>query len=432
MKKFLDFKTNRFLIIACALTLIVSLLLGLLISQMNSHKSLANQDLTDLQRKIQRLNYYRPSPTKKNIEKIKEDIKYVENETLKLEEFFGAVYYKALNTFIAKLGQTPASNDSEKVKEQVAKTKPSETESDLEEINGSLGSAETKLKRKFMSSWKSFIKPLIKKQKKAGELEDLTATEILDKFRKAKHYPEDKFNDAKTAFAEVYKQNTLEKVTKNNIDDYIVAALGLPLNLTRISCKKFVNDIQKRLEKELKEAKLLSQSESLVLFNEFATIPREDQIPYVVRYCRLYEDLFSRLLKSNVDTLVSYRKLNGLRGTKNGDFLVLKYEIRVIASQNSARKFLNYLQDAYKDNRIYVINSISLRNISSNMDNLEIHNGEVKSTDGVESQEEFYEKKNSQQESDSKQVVILLGASDLISMDIKLNYIVYDKPLIEM
>jgi hypothetical protein len=425
MKKILE--KNRFLIVTSALTLIVSLLLIFQIYQTNNQRNSVNQDLTDLQNKIQRLNYYRPSPTTKNIERIKNDIEYVKDETSKLEDYFGAVYNKALNAFISELEQSATTgSDKGSEKQKVANTvKP---ENDLTTINNNKELLNFELKQKFIASWKAFIEPFIEKQKKTDEAVP-PASEILDKFRIFNNYPEDKFNKAKNIFAEVYRQNTLEKVTESNLDDYLLAALGLPLYLTRISCKKFVDDIQKTIEEELGKAKLLSKSEHLVLFNEFTTIPNDDQIPYIIKYCRLYEDLFTRIVKSNIETLVSYKKLNGLRGRKDGDFLILEYEIQIISSLNSARKFLNNLQAAYKDNRIYVIKDISLKNISSKVDKLQAYKGDKDSGKILQKRSD---KKESSSQSNNKQVVILLGTSNLISMSIKLDYIIYDKPLIKI
>ena len=420
MKKILN--KNRFLTVTTSLTLVISIVLFFAIYQTNNQRNSANQALANLKVKIQKLNYYRPSPTIKNIETIKENLKYINDETSKLEAYFGAVYNNALNAFIKSLEQHDINNPREKKdKENIVNTKQSKN--NLTAVNNINKSENFEIKEEFIASWKKFIE----KQKEVDEY--LEPSEILDKFRIFKKYSEDKFNAAKNIFAEVYAKNTVEEITNNNLDDYILAALGLSFDFTRISCKKFVDDIQKGIEKELKRKKLLSKSEHLVLFDEFTTIPNDDQIPYIIKYCRLYEDLFARIAKSNINTLVSYKKLNGLRGSKNGEYLIYKYELNINASLESARKFLNSLQNAYKDNRIYVIKDINIKNISSKVDKLKASKKDINTN---ETQKKSSSKPRTDSQINNNQIVILLGASNLINIKIKLDYIIYDNPLIKI
>jgi hypothetical protein len=420
MKNF--FNKNRFFVVSGLITLVISLILIFVIYQTNIQGNSANQALINLKNKIKKLNNYRPSPTGNNIEKIKENLKYVKNETSKLEEYFGAVYSNALNAFIKVLMQ-PATIGTEKERDEqevanTARTKNNQNSKESEDF---------KLKEEFLTSWIKFIA----KQRKLDEF--LEPSEVLEKFRIFKNYPEDKFISAKNIFAEVYSKSTVEEITENNLDDYILAALGLPLDFTRISCKKFVDDIQEGIEKELKMSKLLSSSEHLKLFDEFTTIPNDDQIPCIIKYCRFYEDLFDRIANSNIDTLVSYKKLNGLRGEKSGDFLIFKYEIKIISSLKSARMFLNSLQNAYKNNRIYVIKDINIKNMSSKADKLQSYGKKVNSGIDLDKMPQKNSlKKESSKQSNNKQIVILLGASNLVSMNIKFDYIIYDNPLIKI
>ena len=423
MNKFIE--KNPLLTVIGVLTLIVSLVLLYFIYDTNTERNSANSALTDLQGKIQRLNYYRPSPTKENIEKIKADLKSITAETSKLEEYFGEVYTKALNAFILALEQ-PVTTETDKTinqKEVQTLSNTAQQEKNLPAAKSKQATITYELKQKFLTSWTKFVEMQSKKD------ESLEPSEVLDKFRIFNKYSKEKFQSAINIFSDIYRQSTLEKVTKNNIDDYILAALGLPLGRTRIGCKKAVDDLQKTIEEELRKVKLLSQSEHLVLFNEYTTIPNDDQIPYIVKYCRLYEDLFTRIAKSNIETLVSYKKLNGLRGLKQGNFLIYKYELQIISSLKSTRNFLNSLQSAYKDNRIYVIKDISLENISSKAEKLQPYKKEIKSDKALS-------KSSSRAETDSqsnkKQVTILLGTSNLIKMDIKFDYIIFDKPLIKI
>ncbi len=430
MKEFLT--KNRFLVIISALTLIISLALIFLIYQTDMQRNSAIQDLDNLKRKIQRLNFSRPSPTKENIELINEDLKYVKLETATLEEYFGQVYNNSLNSFINKLAPTDQiATDNNSIKKTGKKSQ--ETIKEKAAPNNNTGSQRItispELKEKFIESWKKFIE----EQKKTDEA--LEAAEVLNNFRKFKKYSENKFDEAKKAFLEEFKKNTLEKVNNVNIDDYILAALGFPLDFTRISCKKFVEDVKRAIETKLRTEKILTKTESLVLFDEFTTIPNDDQIPYIIKYCRLYEDLFTRLADSRVETLTSYKKLNGLRGTKKGDYLIFQYELQFIAPLNSVRNFINSLQNAFQDNRIYKIKNISINNISSKAEKLQPKKKNITSNQASNTQEALNSKSAAQDESskaDNKQIVILLGTSNLVKINIEFDYIIYNKPLISI
>ena len=431
MKEF--FIKNRFLVIITVLTLIISLALVFFIYQTDMQRNSAIQDLENLKRKIQRLNYSRPSPTEENIKLINKDLEHVKLQTATLEEYFGQIYNNALNAFINKLESEEKIKTLQKnsIKKSVTANKSAEaakkTNLDNKVVSKRI-EVDPIVKEQFLNSWKNFIE----EQKKTDEA--LETTEVLNNFRKFKKYNEDKFNEAKKAFLDEYNKNTLEKVNDINIDDYILAALGFPLDFTRISCKKFVEDIKKAIEIKLKANKILSNTDNLVLFDEFTTIPNDDQIPYIIKYCRLYEDLFTRLADSKIEVLSLYKKLNGLRGTKKGDYLIYQYEIQFIASLNSARNFINSLQNAFQDNRIYIIKDISMNNISSKAEKLQPENNYI--SKNIKSTKEKTDKQSSsvinETSQDNKQVVILLGTSDLVKVNIKFDYIIYNKPLINI
>ena len=434
MKKLLE--KNKFLFMLIAISLVISFILILLIYHTNNEKELTNTALENLKLKIWRLNNYRPSPTEKNINTIKEDLKYVNEETIKLEGHFGGIYNNALDAFIESLDRSTTARTEKSQRELKAqldkkpetkspknKKKFTRLQNEPTKVNNKLANykkcTKIELKQKFISNWKTFV------EKQKGKDEYLESSEVLDKFRIFGKYSKDEFAKARNAFKDVFQQNTIEKITKLNLNDYILAALGLPLDLTRISCRKFVVNIQKTLDKKLKKAKIISPSENLRLFNEFTTIPNDDQISYIIKYCRLYEDLFSRMVKSKIETLVSYKKLNGLRGTKTGDFLILKYELHVISSLNAIRSFLNSLQNAYNNNKVYVIADIKMIKVLSNVDKLKSYE-----EFGINPRQESVFKKEEIKQSDDNQIVIELGTSDLVKTSIKLDYIIYDKPII--
>ncbi|HJO92223.1 MAG TPA: hypothetical protein QF753_02385 [Victivallales bacterium] len=400
MKKFL--KQNPILSTVIITTAIIGCYLLFLIVQINLGRTESNENLTLLKDKINRLNRHRPYPSARNIIKINSDISTLSEQIEKIKEIYGAVYSKALNAFIHHLFNTKIKN----LIIEESKATESKTKQDLSlKINKLKKLTKTEQLINFKKAWTEYIE----KQKNAEY--DIPLNQLLEKFRLNQNYSLNNFNSAKIEFKEQLQQETIENINPNNIDEYLLNALGIPLIFTRVRCKTFVMEIEKTLNSMFKKANVNIPSGNIKLFNEFRTVPNDDQIPYIIQYSRFFEDFFSRLISSNVDSILAYRKLNGLKGTDIDQFTILKYELVIIAEQKSLRNFLNNLQEAYKSNRIYKIKSLAL----------------IKVDDEVETIKPYHSDNNKL----NNKVKILLGTSELIKSTIQVEYIIYnEKPVI--
>ena len=151
----------------------------------------------------------------------------------------------------------------------------------------------------------------------------------------------------------------MEPLSDEIIDDYILNALGIPLYFSRIKGKNMILGVQQEINNILAANNVALPEKQLVFFGEITTVPADDEIPYIVNYSRFLEDFYKRVAEAKIESIESYQKLNGLKGTEDKDFLIFRYKINIASSQESLRTFLNSLQNACKDNKVYVVRSIS-------------------------------------------------------------------------
>jgi len=406
-------KQNLRIVTIVSITTVISVIMIYMIIDTNEKREVAIQNLDQLKSRIQRLNYSKPSPSKENIKKVESEISAVNEENSILKGYFGAVYSKAISFFIYKLHTFNLARIEREKNELEQKYKNNKISQEdytglVSSVDKNIKSLEhlSKIEQKhiFFKKWINFLK------KQKGKDEAISPMDLLESYRNENKFTKKQFNSAILTFKNKFQKDTVEIVNESNFSDYLMAALGVPLEFTRVRCKNFAISIQTILEKKLHAAKILQVSEQLKLFNEFTTVPNDDQIPFIIHYCRFYEDLFLRMIKSKIDTLVSYKKLNGLQGTTANGFLVFKYEVEFVSSLSSARDFFNSLQNAYTDNRIYIIKSMKLKKILDNADNLEPYK------EGLS----------------SDKITILLGSSDLVRSSIILEYVIYNQPLIKI
>ena len=400
-------KKNKFLFIILIIAILSSLIFIYLIYSTNISRDKASEELNRIKRRVRILNNYKPSPTSDNLKMIQEDISHIHEETVELKRLFGFIYEKAITAFILELHSIDIKIFEQQINEFPDEaSENSSVQNDLKNKNLK-GMTEAEIMKRFFDGWESFIE-----SQKNLDIE-LHASDIINNYRNEKKYTEKDFDKAKEAFVDIYQEKIFEKLTSLNIDDYILEALGIPLNFTRVRCKQFVVEVQKEINNSLHKANITSPTKEVILFDEFSAVPNDDQISSIIKYTQLYEDLFKKIIDSKIDTLTSYKKLNGLRGQVIGDYTVIKYSVTVKSSLDSIRDFLNSLQSAYVDNRIYVIKNISLLKDIDQVKNInkagKAYNGNTKN-----------------------QVSILIGTSQYINAEIDFDYIIYNKPIMTL
>lgn len=402
MKKFI--KQNLILFIVICATIFISLGMSYFIIRENSGRAEANVRLDKFKEKIERLNAHKPYPSVRNIEMIKDDINTVKSKTFQLENVFGNIYAKPLSAFIQYFKQYDIQELKDKLKTLEKENIPTNKKV-IKEINKqltTLTAGNTDFEIYFLKKWKSYIE-----NKKKGK-EQILLNEILNGFIEFQKYETKTFQDAKNAFMAEMQKQTLEPLDVEIINDYILNALGIPMYFSRVKGKTMVFTVQDEINKLLTANNVAIAGNQLVFFSEITTVPSDEQIPYLINYCRFLEDFYKRLAKAKIESIESYNKINGIKGIEDNNFLVFRYQIGIAASQESLRNFLNSLQEAYKDNRIYAVKSLALSAMDDSSTNLP----------------PYIPPKDSKQ---SQQTKILLGTSDMVKASITVDYIMFKK-----
>ena len=393
-------------------TLIISLYLFSLIFSTETKNADASVAARRLQSQLNSINKKKPTPNSNNISLITEDAVYMQEQLFELKTKLGNPYTTPLVNFIKTLTKNKKNELNSENLPLVAETKSNvavenkkiKSESDdTKDINESVNESNYLILNKFLTSWQNYYK------KNEPDLQDIDSAKIAFKeYIKSQGYSLEEYNAAFQAFRDTLHKETFEKIDNILTEDYLLNSIGFPLRITRIQCKELILKVQKRLNEKLYKNKIMSFSQTFILFDEFTAMPNDDQIPHIINYLWFYQDLIMKIIDSGIDSFPLRNKLNGLRGQVKDDMTVLKYEIEVIGTLESVRKLINEFQTSYKNNRLYSIDFVSFTKAIDDAENLPIP-------------EKRKRKLN---------IEIVLGTSDLIKANIKLSYFIYSKPLI--
>ena len=81
----------------------------------------------------------------------------------------------------------------------------------------------------------------------------------------------------------------------------------------------------------------------------------------VIRHWEIVGDVVKRIVNSNIDSLTDFSYVNLAGDTGNPNYKKFTYIITVISREVEIREFLKKLNDAYKDNRMYVVKRFELQ-----------------------------------------------------------------------
>ena len=98
----------------------------------------------------------------------------------------------------------------------------------------------------------------------------------------------------------------------------------------------------------------LSGKESLI-----QKIPPDENIPHIVRRFQIYEDLFGRMKKAKITTLISLKPSGKISGTLNGSYRTYTFDVTVRGTMPQIRALFNDMHQAYKENRVYALSGVS-------------------------------------------------------------------------
>ena len=322
-------KKNITLFAVLFLSLIISGVFIYMVVKETNEMNKAIGEVEGLKKQINDLNKKSPIPSKENYEKISADAKVIAEKTKKLQQIFGRPYAQAVTAMTKELGIS------------------------YEDL---------------MKIWRETYN----EETENGSPRPLIFNKLVAKLEQNKEIGKEKVAKAIKAFADTVNKSSVEPLNQANIDGCIMEALGLPRKMEPIPCKRYMIDMQDNLVKYLTKTSneqeipfaLGKDKESKVskfTFDKFEgpALPRPDEVSYIFKHLKLIEDLMIRLKKAGITSLDDISK-ESLKGETKSEYLVFTYTITVTGPQANLRKFVNSLLDAYKENRVYVIKSMTL------------------------------------------------------------------------
>ena len=370
-------KKNIVLFVVLGVALLVSIVLGFFVFQVSVKMKKHQENLLIQKDKIKKLIEERPSPLKGNLDAINLDIEQLQLKVQEVHQIFGRPYRSAIQAFAAALQVSEYS---------------------------------------LYSKWR-----LAYEKEKRAE----TAEQIFLKF--IGEYDEQKIDSAINAFKSTIEKRTVEDLNQANINQLIMAGLGLPRTMSAEACKTYMSNMDLRLNNLLKSQDVglgrpVSVPEKTAIFNIYGdNMPLPEHIGLILKHYSLLEDLTYRLKASGIKGINSLAKVT-LEGTENRGFLTFSYKMRVLGSMDSIRDLINNFQDAYKDNRVYIVRDIALKKEVDETKSIVI--GFKETSTVVESRTAHGEKSKKEKGDDSYGVAVIGSSADVFA-DIKVDYVIY-------
>ena len=320
-------KNNLVLIVVLGICLVVTI--GLLVwtameyIQMSNYINQTGQLRSDIATLIKKT----PAPVEGNIPLIKTDTTLYAGAAEKLRRRFGHPFRPALEQFISILRQS----DGERI-------------------------PLTKFREDFLVEWN-------KGDRSAQKYSDYKSFQ-----RRFRNWPE-----AMQAFRTAAEKVTTEPITDNSIDDMFLGALGVPRQFDgrADNLQRFMAEYRRSLL-EITKDKVLFETPEAANFSftisanagSAAGVGQKgvylaEDYPMIAQQWEIIGDMVKRAADSGINSFVSFRKRT-IQPEKVGGFDVFHYSIEITGTMASIRKFVNLLDQAFQENRVYVVRSIFL------------------------------------------------------------------------
>jgi hypothetical protein len=366
-------KKNIVLFVVLGVALLLSVVLVICVFNVSVKMAKHQENLVMQKDKIKKLIEEKPSPLKGNLEAINLDIGQLQMKVLESHQVFGKPYRSAIQAFAAALQESEYT---------------------------------------LYSKWRAAYE----KEKRAG-----TPEQVFSKF--IGEYDEQKIDSAINAFKSAIEKNTVEDLYQANINQLIMEGFGLPRSMSAEACKTYMSNMELKLNKLLisKEVGLglpINVPEKSTIFNIYGdNMPLPEHIGLILRHYSLLEDIAYRMKATGIKAINSLAKIT-LEGTENKGFLRFSCKMQVVSSMDSIRALINSFQDAYKDNRVYIVRDISLKKAVD----------ETKSfvaTAPLVEKRPLPGEKSKKDKGDDTYGVALIGSSTDVIADIKIEYVIY-------
>lgn len=323
----MDFvKKHKVLAAVLGVTALISAFLIFLDLDRHSKVISANSEIEELKSKIISTYQKSPAPVIPNVQDIAADAKEVAEKTRQLQKMFGKPYRNLIKKFAETIKITE-DDLSAKFRDIYNKSKTG----DRDEV------------------FEALMKELGNEKEQGGDKPIRTEQDV-----------EAAFQNFKVAL----QPHTVEIINQQSGRDIFLCALGLPRTMLTSRCKVMIDSMQETMiEKRMIPGVNDIDSVRKITFDYKLNVPPPDMVPFIIRSFQIFEDIFWRMSKSGISSVDSFEfeKFSDMQTHIVSDhFLRLTYKVKLTGDINSIRRFVNFLQSAYEDDRIYIIREISL------------------------------------------------------------------------
>jgi hypothetical protein len=316
-------KKNMVLVIVLCTTIMASLGLLYVVSSKYGVMKKSLAELQTLRDEINELNKKPIAPLQENIDRIHADYSFIRETSKDLQQIFGKPYHQALAAFAAAL--------------------------EFESVAA--------MKEKWLTDYRR------------ESARNVKAPQAFLKF--LGEFDREKADRAIGEFKRVAEAHSVELLNESNLYDVIMEALGHPRKMSPEACKTYISQMQAALIQLLQpSAEVAKEGEHIVIlgkdvekftFGDFENrMPLRSDVSYIIKNWKMIEDLAYRLKKAQVSHWASIARRETLKGREEEVYLYLPYEIEIESSQATVQAFLNSMQDASQDHRIYILRDFEL------------------------------------------------------------------------
>lgn len=377
------------LAIVLILTVLISAVLIYFVVIEHGKVSETNTKIEEYKKILEDANKKKPAPVTENFKNMTIDAENLDIKAYQIQRTFGKYYRKALIDFANTIGLSGdkltkafqtyyqaladdakadivGSNDKNLIDNFLSGQDKAKLDAAITAYGNYIN--ESNLLKKFSAFYKDL--PDEKKGLIIGGNRD---QQILKEFFAKEKVDPKLLEQAMEKFREDVQELTVEPVTKANVHEFLLAAMGLPRTALVTYYKGILKNLQNLFfrKKVIPAAETIKDVENLTYSDDFQ--PNQKQIPLVIRQMMMREDLFNRARNAKITKVASIKELTPLLKEQrvNDDYVRYTFDMTVEGPMDNLRAFVNSLQNAYKDNIVYRIRDISLsRETPENIEDL--------------------------------------------------------------
>lgn len=322
----------------------------------------------DMRKQNENLMRQKPPAVQENIELVQKDIDGFTAKTNEFKAYFGHPLYPALKAFAAELGVTvPQLQEKFRAfwdEEKQTQGPREQTYRRFRAIRGVIREGEKELWD--METWDSAMEVFVKAAQKTTmeEIDERNQEEI---FLSSLGLPR---NMGKSELRlDAFAKNMQNKVVDLLTDKHDISMMGVYFSQKDTalvkSNKDFVDGSDSRSGKDKMQMPGPSAMSSSSSRSGLPGLDgnRDDEVEIqpadVIRNWEIISDLAVRICNAKLKSVedISY---SNLVGREDGGCHFYTYTLSVMGSEVAIREFLNQLNMAYKDNRVYVVRNLSI------------------------------------------------------------------------